>query len=744
MRQKITTLCAIALGLAATIQAENRPDSLKQVKLNEVVVSAIRAGKNTPVAFSSFSEKEIKKENAAKNIPYLLQTLPSVVAFSEDGAGVGNTSLRIRGVDASRINVTLNGMPLNNPESQEVYWVDFPDVSNALQSIQVQRGVGTSSNGTASMGGSISLNTAGARPKVYGEVNGSLGSYNTYLYNISGGTGILKNGLSLDGRYSQVRGDGYIRNGKVDHQGIYAALSYYGDKDLFRFSYLHGTEHTGITWEGISPEQVALDRRYNPAGEYTDDKGQTQYYKNETDNYYSDILQATYSRFLSQKLVLNSSVSYNHGYGYYENYKTGRKFESYYGLPNQVVDGVTYKKSDAVHRKIMKNDFYVANVSLTYTQDKWSLTGGGMASLYDGDHYGRIQWVKYNQNIPAGYEWYRNANKKYDYNLFGKASYQVSSQLSVFGDVQYRYVDYRLSGMDDDFAQIPSKNYYSFFNPKLGLSYQLDPDNRLGEVYASASVANREPLRADLKEGIKGGNTKQIKPERLFDYELGYRINRSNYAFNANLYYMNYKDQMVQTGKLNDVGYKLMENVDKSYRTGIELAGSYTPVKFVRLDANVTFSESKIKDYTAYYDVLNDNWDVVGQKQEFHKKTNICFSPDVISSGVITLMPTEGVNISWIGKYVGKQYLDNTSDNATSLPSYFFSNVVVAFTHKVKGLGEMELQVYANNVFNKKYVANGWAGAYYYEGGNEKQYADAIGYYPQAERNFMTRLSLKF
>jgi iron complex outermembrane receptor protein len=731
-------------ALSASVKAENGPDSLKQVKLNEVVVSAVRAGKNTPVAFTSFNEKEIKKENAAKNIPYLLQTLPSVVAFSEDGSGVGNTSMRIRGVDASRINVTLNGMPLNNPESQEVYWVDFPDVSNALQSIQVQRGVGTSSNGTASMGGSISLNTAGARPKAYGEVNGSLGSYNTYLYNISGGTGILKNGLSLDGRYSQVRADGYIRNGKVDHQGIYAALSYYSDKDLFRFSYLHGTQHTGITWEGISPEQVALDRRYNPAGEYTDDNGKTQYYKNETDNYYSDIFQATYSRLLTEKLTLNSSLNYNRGYGYYENYKTGRDFASYYKLPAQIVNGVTYTESDAVHRKIMDNDFYVANISLSYKQDKLSLTAGGMASLYDGANYGHIVWVKYNQNIPNGYEWYRNENKKYDYNLFGKASYQVSSQLSVFGDVQYRYVDYRLSGLDDDFAEIPSKNYYSFFNPKVGFSYQLDQNNRLGELYASVSVANREPLRADLKEGIKGGNTKQIKPERLFDYELGYRINKSDHAFNANFYYMDYKDQMVQTGKLNDVGYKLMQNVGKSYRVGIELAGSYTPVKFVRLDANVTFSQSKIKDYTAYFDILDANWNAVGQKSEFHKKTNICFSPDVISSGILTLIPTEGVNISLIGKYVGKQYLDNTSDNVTSLPSYFFSNLVVGFTHKVKGVGEIELQAYVNNLFDKKYVANGWAGAYYYEGSNEKQYDGGIGYYPQAERNFMTRLSLKF
>lgn len=744
MRQKITSLCALSLVLSASVAADNAPDSLKQVKLNEVVVSAIRAGKNSPLAFTSMSEKDLKKENAGKNIPYLLQTLPSVVAFSEDGSGVGNTALRIRGVDASRINVTLNGMPLNDPEDQAVYWVDFPDISNALQSVQVQRGVGTSSNGTASMGGSISLNTIGARPKPYGEMNGSLGSYNTYLYNLSAGTGTLKNGLSLDARYSQVRGDGYIRNGKVKHQGIYAALSYYGEKDLFRLSYLHGTEHTGITWEGISPEKYATDRRYNPAGKFKDENGNTQYYDNETDNYYADITQASYSRLLSDKLSLNSSFNYYHGYGYYENYKSDVSFNSYFGLPDQQVGDSLHSSSDAIHRKIMKNDFYVMNVSLEYKNDKLNLTGGTMANYYDGNHYGHIVWVKYNENIPGAYEWYRNKNKKSEYSIFGKASYEVSSLLSLFADVQFRFVDFKMRGIDDDFADIRSNNYYRFVNPKLGFSYRLDQNNRLGELYASVSVANREPMRADLKEGVKGGNADQIKPERLFDYELGYRLHKADYAFNANLYYMKYKNQMVQTGKLNDVGYRLLQNVPNSYRAGIELAGSYTPVKMIRLDANVTFSQNKIKNYTAYYDKYDADWNPVGQISEFHKTTNISFSPNVVSSGLVTFIPAQGVNISWMNKYVGKQYLDNTSDDKTSIPDYFFSNVVFGFTHKVKGLGEVQLQLYVNNVFNKKYIANGWAGAYYMEDSSEKQYADAIGYYPQAERNFMTRLSLRF
>ncbi|MFV0470050.1 MAG: TonB-dependent receptor plug domain-containing protein, partial [Dysgonomonas sp.] len=443
-----------ALMTGSMLWAEERPDSLKQVKLDEVTVLSTRAGDNAPVAYSNLSQQQIKKDNAAKNIPYILQTLPSVVAFSEDGSGVGNTSLRIRGVDATRINVTLNGMPLNNPESQEVYWVNLPDISNSLQSLQVQRGVGTSTNGTASVGGSISMNTVGAREKAYGEISGSLGSYNTYLYTLAAGTGILKNGLSFDARYSQVKGDGYIRNGKVDHQSLYAALSYYSGNDMFRLSYLHGTQHTGITWEGISPEQLEENRRYNPAGEYTDDAGNVRYYGNETDNYYSDIAQLTYSRFLSKTLTLNANINYNHGYGYYENYKTDRNFASYYGLPDQTVNGVTYEESDAIHRKLMMNDFYTANVSLSYAKNNLRFSGGGMASYYDGDHYGRILWVKYNENIPANYEWNRNNAKKQDYNLFAKAEYDIDWALSVFGDIQYRYIDYRMSGIDDDLNDI--------------------------------------------------------------------------------------------------------------------------------------------------------------------------------------------------------------------------------------------------------------------------------------------------
>lgn len=727
--------------LSSVCWAEELPDSLKQLKLEEITVSSNRVGSNAPIAYSDLNQQEIKENNAAKNIPYVLQTLPSVVAFSEDGSGVGNTSLRIRGVDATRINVTLNGMPLNNPESQEVYWVNLPDISNSLQSIQLQRGVGTSTSGTASIGGSISLNTLGGRSKPYADVSGSLGSYNTYLYTLAAGTGILKNGLSLDARYSQVKGDGYIRNGKVDHQSIYAALSYYSEKNLLRFSYLHGTQHTGITWEGISPQLLIENRRYNPAGEYVDDNDKPQYYDNETDNYYSDIFQLAFNHIFNNNLTLNANLNYNHGYGYYENYKTNRDFYEYYGLQPQTVEGITYLESDAIHRKLMKNDFYVANIALQYSKDKLNISGGGMASLYDGDHYGHILWVKYNENIPKNYEWYFNNAKKYDYNVFAKTDYKLDWAITAFADIQYRFVNYDMKGLDDDFADLASSTDYNFFNPKAGLSIKLDEADKYGSIYTYAAIVHREPLRSDLKESMKGGNKSKIKPERLFDFELGYKINKEQYSINANFYYMDYKDQMVQTGKLNDVGYKLMENVDKSYRYGIELSGSYQPLKWLRLDANVTLSQNKIEDYTAYFDLYDTDWNYVGQQAEYIPETDISFSPNIVSSGIATFKPLKNISLAFMSKYVGKQYFDNTSDKEKRLDDYFVGNIILGYTHKIKNLCELDLQLFVNNIFNKEYVANAWTETYKFTDGSQEVYT---GLYPQATRNFMTKISLKF
>ena len=736
MKKEIISLSALMITLV--MQAEELPDSLKQVNLNEIIVSATRVNEHAPIAFNNVSAQEIKANNTAKNIPYILQTLPSIVAYSEDGSGVGNTSFRIRGTDATRINVTLNGMPLNNPESQEVYWVNIPDLSNSLQSIQVQRGVGSSTNGSGAFGASISLKTQGARPQAYGEASTGVGSYNTFTSTIAAGTGILKNGLSFDARYSRVIGDGYIRNGKVNHRSAYASASYYNKNQLFKLSYLNGIQHTGITWEGISPEQLKTDRKYNPAGAYYDEAGNVHYYDNETDNYYSDIIQFTYSNALSDKLSLNVGLSYNHGYGYYENYKADQKFKKY-GLDPQLVNDSTYKSSDVITRKLMKNNFYVGNFTLNYISDKLTLTGGGNLTSYQGDHYGKLLWVKYNKNISDKYEWYRGDADKKEFSVFGKITYNILDNLAIFGDMQYRYIDYRMSGIDDDLENITNKNYYSFFNPKAGLSYSFNNN----EVYASLSISNREPLRTDIKESVKGGSTQKIQPERMFDYELGYRYSSAIASFNANLYYMRYKDQMVQTGKLNDVGYKLMQNVPTSYRMGIELSGAVQPANWIRIDANVTLSQNKIKNYTAYYDLYNNqnDYEFVKQTSEYLGTTNISFSPNVIGSGILTITPYKALSLALVGKYVGKQYYDNTSNKDNRLADYFVSNIVLGYTFKTQKIGEVDLQFSVNNILNKRYVGNAWVATDKFEDGSEIVYT---GLYPQATRNIMAKLGIRF
>ncbi len=740
MKKVFITLSAILLtgGLHA-----QQTDSLKVVKLDAVVVSATRVSGNAPVAVSNMNESEIKKENAAKNIPALLQTLPSVVSYTEGGTPVGNTSFRIRGTDANRINITLNGMPLNNPESQEVYWVNLPDLSNSLQSIQVQRGVGTSTNGTASFGASISMQTLGGRAKPYADLSTAYGQYNTLLLSGAAGTGIMKNGLSVDARYSYIKSDGYIRNGKVDHRNLYAAVSHYTDNQLIRLVYMDGAQHTGITWEGIDPSMVDVDRRYNPAGEYTDDNGNTRYYDNETDNYYSNIGQLLYTRYLSQNLTLNANLSYNHGYGYYENYKTGKRF-SYYGLENQVVDGVTYKKSDVIHRKQMMNDLYVGGLNLRYDKEKFALTFGGMYSYYDGDHYGRLLWAKYNQNIPEGYEWNRNSAVKQEANFFLKTEYRPLDNLSFFAEIQDRYIDYRMKGLDDDLMDLTNKNYYNFINPKFGLSFRFADYN---ELYASFGVSNREPLRSDLKESLKGGGTRSITSERLYDYELGYKYTNSVFAFSANLYYMKYKDQLVQTGKLNDVGYKLQENVPDSYRTGIELAMTYTPTYWLKLDGNVTLSRNKIKDYTAYYTVYDpDTYDPVypyQQVTEFYESTDISFSPNVVGSFNVTFKPfeKEDFSLSFMNKYVGRMYYDNTSNPDNRLSDYLVTDMIASYSMDVQKVGKLDFEFMINNLASVKYNANAWIDTYVFTDGSREVYK---GVYPQAGANLMGRIRYRF
>ena len=745
MKKVILALLVLVIS-HSQVSAQAQADSLSNVQLEEVVVSATRAGKNTPVSYTNIGEAQLKKNNSAQNIPVVLQTLPSLVAITEGGTGVGNTSLRIRGTDATRINVTLNGMPLNNPESQEVYWVNLPDLSSSLQSIQVQRGVGTSTNGSAAFGASMSLQTVGANSNAYGSASTSVGSYGTFSSSIAAGTGVLNNGLALDARYSKVLSDGYIRNGKVNHTNIFASLSHYSENQLIRLSYINGIQHTGITWNGASPEDIKeYGRKFNSAGMYKDDAGNIRYYDNDTDNYYSHILQLMFTRELTEKLSMNVSLSYTNGYGYYENYRSGsdmKKGDKYskFGLPNQVIDGVEYKSSQLIRRKLLSNDFYVANFSFNYNLNPLQLVFGGYWSDFDGSHYGRLPWIKYNQNIAENHEWYRNEGNKQEINFFTKAEYQVTDKVSLFADLQYRYIDYRMTGTDDDMADLTSNHYYSFMNPKGGVFFKPNDNN---QFYASIAVGQREPLRADLKDAVKFGATKSIESERMIDYELGYRYtNNSGMQLGANLYYMDYNNQMVQTGKLSDIGYKVLENVKNSYRAGVELEALVPLSRYFTIGANATISKNIIKDYTAYYDVYDEYYDkVIRQDSENFDKTDISFSPNIIGMGSLTYTPLKNLSFNLMGKYVGKQYYDNTSNDEHSLDAYFVSNFVAGYTFNQSRFGNIDFQFMINNLFNKEYIANAWVSTDKLSDGKTYVYK---GLFPQATRNFMGRITVRF
>ena len=714
---------------------EHPIDTVQNLKLEEIVVSATRAGKSTPVAYSNVSQSQIKKENGARNIPIILQTIPSLVSFTEDGLGIGNTSLRIRGTDATRINVTLNGMPLNNPETQEVFWVNLPDMASSLQSIQVQRGIGTSTNGSAAFGASISMKTMGSKSHPYAEASTAIGSYNTFSSSIAAGTGILDNGLSFDARYSKNLGDGYIRNGKINHDNLYLSLSHNTDKQILKLSYIRGEQRTGITWLGVTADDIEeYGRKYNPAGAYWDDAGNLHYYDNETDNYLSNILQLTLTRELTDNWYLNSGFSYNNGYGYYENYRYNRKYSDF-GLQPQTINEETFSRTDFIRKKMMSNDFYVANLSFNYKKDATNLTFGGMYSLFDGEHFGRLPWIKHNNDIPENFEWYRNNGTKGEASFFTKLEYQLNDKLSLFGDIQYRHIFYNITGEDDDMVTMDGRYKYDFVNPKAGVFYNINDNNN---IYASVAFAQREPLRSDLKDGAKGIDENPIKPESMIDYEVGYRYTSNNgTTFGANLYFMDYHNQMVQTGKLTDIGYKLMENVKNSYRTGIEIEAAVPIIKnMLRVDANVTLSQNKIKDYVAYYDIYKTE----EQEEELFNNTQISFSPDIVGMASITYQPIRPLMFNLMGKYVGKQYLDNTQNDDKSLPSYFTTNLSAGYTFENTQLGTISIQGFVNNLFNKKYSANGYAETAIYDG----VASHWVGYYPQATRNFMVKLTVAF
>ena len=708
------------------------------IMADEVLVAATRAGNKAPVAVTNLSSDDVRKQNTGQDIPYQLNLTPSMVVSSEAGSGVGYSALRIRGTDASRINVTVNGVPLNDSESQGVFWVNMPDFSSSVDNIQIQRGVGTSTNGAAAFGATINFQTETINTDPYAEVQSVAGSFNTFRNTIKVGTGLIDGKFSFDARYSRLKSDGFVDRAFSDHESFFVSGTYYKEKSMLKFNVMSGDQKTGISWWGNPTvnnpdESVVEDRKYNPAGEYTDENGVTRYYDNQTDNYKQTHYQLFYSQELTSNLNMNAALHYTKGKGFYEQYKEDESYAEY-GLSNPIYGAEEVSSTDLTRQKWLKNDFYGFTYSLNYKKNSVDASFGGAWNRYDGDHFGNILWAQ-NGGVKNGYQWYFNNGEKTDYNTFAKISVELSDHLNVYGDVQYRHISYSMTGNDDDLKPLVQDHKFDFFNPKMGLYYTINDRNT---AYASFGLAHREPTRANYKDA-KEDITSFPKEESLFDYELGYNFKSAKATFGANVYYMYYRDQLVPTGEKNNVGSDIMTNVDKSYRAGIEFIWGVQLLSNLKWDANLTLSRNRIKDFTEYSTYYDENWNEEYKGKELGD-THISYSPEVIGSSVLNWTPSKGLGLSFISKYVGEQYFDNTSNTERKLDDYLVHNFRMDYAIQPTWMKEILFHVQINNVLDKKYENNAYGGNWY-EQGDEKTWRY---YYPQAGINFLAGVTLRF
>lgn len=708
--------------------------------LNEVVINSSYVDNKTPMTTSEISRQKLEEIRLLPSLPYQLELEPSVVVSGENGM-VGATSIRIRGVDATRINVNINGITLNDPESQSVFWYNIPNLGGMAQNIQLQRGIGASNGGSAAMGGAMNLQTFTAAPKPYAQADFSMGSFNTQQYGLTLGTGRTKSGFAFDMAVNGLNSDGFIRNGKSNQKSVFLNGGWYGKRSLVKAVVIIGKQRTGITWDGASAEDLDIDPTYNSAGSYYDEFGKVHFYDNETDNYNQQHYQLYYSFRPNNHWTLNAAFDYTHGDGYYEQYKDNKK-PSYYGLVS--LSGT--KKSDFIHRKKMDNNGYTGVLSAVYQTDRFYASLGDTYLYYDGWHFGNLIWAQDEISLDGitplevsakePYEWYRNRGQKHDNTTFLKLNYDFSERFNLYGNLQVRLVDYTISGMDDSFDSIPYHEKYLFFNPKLGANYQINPENRL---YLVAGMTNREPTRSDIKDAIENGDI--IKPETMIDVELGYGLQKADFTFNGNLYAMLYKDQLTPSGDLSSTGYALMENVDKSYRIGVELVAGYRFTRWFSLDGNLTLSQNKILDYT--FTDFNDGDSVM---TTYTKNTDLSFSPSVVGAAIATFKPFNGAKLQIIGKYVGKQYCDNTSREVYALDPYFLLNLHASYEWMMKNGGYVRFNLAVNNMTNHHYRLSAWVGDWVDDYSSETTcyYYHSRAFLQQPGINFMAGVTVGF
>jgi iron complex outermembrane receptor protein len=722
---------AISLGL----NAQQKDTLIVYPDLQEVHINALRATPQTPMSYSNIGAQQLDEQNLGQDIPYMLSLTPSVVTTSDAGAGIGYTGFRVRGSDPTRINVTIDGIPLNDPESQGVWWVNMPDFTSSVEDIQIQRGVGTSTNGAGAFGASINLKTQSLRAKPYATTSNTIGSYSTLKNNVEFGTGLLADKFTLDGRLSRISSDGYIDRATSDLKSLYLSGAYYGTDEVLKLSVISGKEKTYQAWNGVPLSYLDNDslRTYNS---YT--------YENETDNYWQDHYMLHYKKQLANSGTFNLGLHFTHGEGYYEQYKNGQDFADY-GLNNVIVGNDTLTETDLIRRKWLDNDFYGAVFSYNNRKDKLDYTIGGGWNTYDGRHYGVVRWAEYASNSQIDYIYYDNDGIKTDFNLYAKGHYQYSDDVTVYADLQHRQIDYSFLGKDENGAERNDTVNFEFFNPKFGAYYQIDNKS---SAFASFAIANREPNRSDFVESSP--NSRPLH-ESLYDTEVGYKMEGSNFAFSATAYYMIYENQLILTGKINDVGAYTRENVDYSERKGIELEAGVKINPKWSWSANATFSENTIAHYTQYV----DNWDTWGQESKSYSNTSIAFSPEMIWASQLDYQFKDNIEVQFISKYVDEQFIDNTSSDDRKLDAYLVHHARLIWDIESELFKSARLSLQVNNLLDEKYVNNAWVNRFKSDGydprpddpyvtANSEGGYDMVGYFPQAKRNFLIGLSLGF
>ncbi len=714
-------LIAFTMGLSAQ---EIQKDSLegKKIALDEVFVSAIRATKESPVTFTNLTKEELKPRNLGQDIPILLNYMPAVVTTSDAGAGVGYTGIRVRGSDATRVNVTINGIPYNDSESHGTFWVNMPDFASSIESLQLQRGVGTSTNGAGAFGASLNIATDGISNEAYGQISSSIGSFSTLRNNLKFSTGLLNDHVEISGRLSRINSDGYIDRASSELDSYFLQGAFKNENTLLKAVLFGGHEITYQAWYGIDAATLESDRTFNPSGIYTDENGNTQFYENEVDNYKQNHAQLLWNQKLNDSWNTNLAIHYTRGRGFFEQFKEDDDFSTY-GFSPLTIDGEEVNTTDLIRRRWLDNDFYGTVFSVNYNKENLNLILGGGWNAYEGKHFGEVIWAEFAPNSSIGDRYYDDDSKKTDFNVFTKANFKLDDNWSLFGDLQYRTVAYEANGDDTGLVD----DTFNFFNPKVGATFDLNQNNNF---YLSYAVANREPNRNDYENGSP-------KPEKLNDFELGWRYLSTDVQLNTNLYYMNYKDQLVLTGELNDVGAPLRANVGDSYRFGLEIDVNIAIGNKFVISPNIALSSNKNKDFVFQRDGTIQN---LGN-------TNIAFSPDIIIGNRFSYMPLDDLQISVLSKYVGKQYMGNIDAKGSVLDAYSQTDLNMYYVIEINSfIKSITLSALVNNIFNAEFVSNGYFFTYddTWSSPGQTTTIEGAGYYPQAGTNFLLGATLSF